>query len=139
MELTEDVFIFYLAIGVIFIIIAIGIKIRNIIATSVYKKKIIGYVTMKEIGNWDKYNEDRRVCYYSYKFKIDGKQYVGRSKYPIYQYKYNIGAKVKIYYNPNDPTDIYNKGDLLIEKLPILLSIVGIFLVVYNIVQLSKL
>ena len=63
------------------------------------------------------------------KYNVDGKEYTGDLSGVS---KYNIGDKIKIYYNPDDPTQITQTKSLI---LPIVIVVAGLSSLTFGIVS----
>jgi len=67
------------------------------------------------------------VIYYPVlKYQVDDKEYINKSEYGLNKKRNQIGSKILIDYNPNNPNDFNLSGSVISWILPIVVTSVGI-------------
>ena len=115
---------FLIPVGLILVIVSIFVFV-SVDKTASYPRieAEISNVELHEAGHYDNvsdtYTEDTYKI--TVKYTIDGTDY--ENEYGIFSGNYNVGDKVTICYNPDDPNDIYQPHGILV---PIIILAAGV-------------
>ena len=125
---------FFIPLGVILIIFGIAMFVINSRNQNyVETESIVTTVEVEQEAYTDEEGNQVDATYnVGVKYTVDGKEYTGELSG---QSKHNAGDKIKIYYNPDNPSEITQTKSMI---LPVVIVVAGVAALVGGIISASK-